>query len=218
MVPKEIENIPDNNDDATSATETGINPEGRAEGNPENQDEPQVQQPVKVNSVQPTIKPDLIATLEQKDRKNREEALCKVIADAKKLMKDTDIPPVEITPFEDALTYYILFSFLDYRHYEFFGIIEGQPLTEEDRFMLYTALTDEQKYVLKRDFLIGYMTQETGISKRAALLVELVKYHFPDDMACIENSHNEDYLKKREVIREQMEKLQSKTEEMQEVA
>ena len=171
-----------------------------------------------MNSVQPAIKPDLMSTLEQKDEKNREEALCKVIADAKKLMKDTVIPPVEITPFEDELMYYVMFSCLDYRRYEFFGIKEAQPLTEEDKLMLYADLNDEQKNVLKRDFLISYMIQGTGITKRAELLVELAKYHFPDDMAIIEGSHNEEYLKKREIIREQMDKLQQKNEELQEVA
>jgi len=62
------------------------------------------------------------------------------------------------------------------------------------------------------------MIQWTGITKRAALLVELAKYHFPDDMAVIEGTHNEEYMQKREVIREQMEKIQSKNEELPEVA
>jgi len=52
--------------------------------------------------------------------------------------------------------------------------------------MLYTALSDEQKNGLKRDFLIDNMIQGTGINKRAALLVELAKYHFPEDMSIIE--------------------------------
>ena len=155
------------------------------------------------------IKPDLMSTLEQKDVKNREEALCRVIDDAKNLMKETDIPPVAITPFEEALMNYTMLSCLDHRHYEFFGIPEGESLTEDRRFMLYASLTAEQKNVLMRDFLIHNMTQGTGISKRAALLVELAKYHFPDDMAIIESTRNEEYLKKREIILEQMDKIRS---------
>jgi len=72
--------------------------------------------------------------------------------------------------------------------------------------------------LLKRDFLISNMIQGTGISKRAALLIELAKYHFPDDMAMIEGSHNEEYMAKRDVIREQIDKIQTKNEELQEVA
>ena len=55
-----------------------------------------------------------------------------------------------------------------------------------------------------RDFLIHHMIQGTGISKRSALPVEL--------------ANNEEYLKKREVILEQMEKIRSESDEMQEVA
>jgi len=186
--------------------------------NTERTDNDQIQPSAKEETNHPSIKPDLISTLEQKDGKNREEALCKVIADAKELMKDTDIPPVEITPFEDALIYYIMLSYLDYRHCEFFGIPEGEAMTEEIRLNLYNSLSDEQKNTLKRDFLINNLIQGSGISKRAALLVELAKYHFPDDMAIIEGSHNGDYMAKREIIREQIENLQLKNKELQEVA
>jgi len=165
-----------------------------------------------------TIKPDLMATLEEKDRKNREEALEKVIEDARTLIKDTDIPPVEITPFEEMLIDYILLSFLDKRHYESFGLIEGQTLTEDVALGLYTQLTEEQRNMLKRDFLIRHLTIKNGISKRAALLIELAKHHFPVEVAEIEHIHNEEYQNKWAVIREQIEKLKSENKELQEVA
>ena len=95
-----------------------------------------------------------MTTLEQKDRKNREEALCKVVDEAKKLIKDVVIPPSEITPFEDTLINYILLPFLDVRHNELFGLPEDRKMTEEERVDLYTALTDYQKNILKRDFII----------------------------------------------------------------
>jgi ParB family chromosome partitioning protein len=159
-----------------------------------------------------------MATLEEKDRKNREEALGKVIDDARALMKDTDIPPAEITVFEEMLMDFVLLSCLDKRHYELFGLIEGQTLTEEIAIGLCKKLSDEQKNVLKRDFLIRHLTIKNGISKRAALLIELAKHHFPAEIAEIEHIHNEDYQKKWAVIREQMDKLKPENEEMQEVA
>ena len=58
----------------------------------------------------------------------------------------------------------------------------------------------------------------SGIGKRAALLIELAKHHFPVEMAEIESIHNDEYLEKREVIREQIDKLQSEKEELQAVA
>jgi hypothetical protein len=150
--------------------------------------------------------------LGRKDRKNREEALCKIIGDAKKLVKSVDIPPAPLTPFEDALVCYIMLACLDFRHYEFFGIPEGQSIPEDVRLNLYGSLSEEQKNVLKRDYLIEIMVQGNGITKRAALLIELAKHHFPNEMAEIENTYNEEYLKKQAVIREQMEKLQTKME------
>ena len=112
-----------------------------------------------------------------------------------------------------------MLPFLDIRHYESFGLNEEQKMTEEEKVKLYSGLNDEQKNLLKRDFLIHAMTHQTsGINKKSALLVELVKFHFPDEMASIEKTHNEEYLKKRKVIQEQKDKINAKKEEMQEVS
>jgi ParB family chromosome partitioning protein len=165
-----------------------------------------------------TDKPDLLATLQEKDRKNREEALQKVIDEAKDLIRNTDIPPVAITPFEEALLNFVMLEHLDQRHYDVFGIIEGQSMTEDIRLGLYTKLTEEQKNMLKRDFLIKHTVRITGISKRTALLIELAKLHFPDEMAVAEHTQNEEYEKKLKVINEQIDKINSKNEELQEVA
>ena len=83
-------------------------------------------------------------------------------------------------------------------------------MTEEERVDLYTALTDYQKNILKREFIIHAMSNTSGISKKSALHIELVKYHFPEDMAEIERKHNEEYLKKRKVIQERMDKINEK--------
>ena len=160
----------------------------------------------------------MIATLEEKDAKNREEALYKVIEDARQLLKNVDIPASEITPFEEALINFVMLSRLDYRHYELFGIPEDQPITEEIRLELYASLTEDQKNILKRDYIIDNLLQTRGINKKSALMVEFAKFHFPDEIAEIESVHNDEYLKQRQVIQEQIEKLQAKMEELKEVA
>ena len=73
------------------------------------------------------------------------------------------------------------------------------------------------KTVLKRSFLTKYLTIKNGISKRAALLIELAKYHFPAKIAEIEKVHDEKYQKKWKVIKEQIDKIQSEKEEQQEM-
>jgi ParB family chromosome partitioning protein len=179
-----------------------------------------------VENTETTIKPDLMSVLQEQDRKNKEEALSNVIEDARVLIKDTDIPPVDITPFEEALLYYVMLSYLDHRHYEMFGIIEGQTLTEEVALGLYTALSEEQKNVLKRNFLTKHLILKNGSAKRTALLIELAKLHFPVEMAEIENVQNDEYQKKWAVIKEKMiteqrrsiDKYSSENEELQKVA
>ena len=160
----------------------------------------------------------MVSELHEEDRKNAENALLKVIADAKKLLNDNVIPPVEFTPFEDTLMNFVMLPCLKAKHYEFFGIPEGQTITEEIRFNLHNSLSDEQKTVLKREFLLYWMVQTLRIDKKSALLIEWVKYHFPDEMAEIEAFHDEEYQKQREVIQEQINKIQSENEKLKEVA
>ena len=164
------------------------------------------------------VKPDLLSTLQKKDMKNREEALEKIIDDAINLITNTDIPPVETTPFEETLINFIMLSFLNRKYYDFFSIPEGQSMTEEFALGIYSTLTQEQKNLLKRNFLIKYITIKNGISKRAALLIELAKHHFPEKMAEIEKNHNDEYQKKWEVIKAQIDKIESEKKEVQKVA
>jgi len=104
------------------------------------------------------------------------------------------------------------------KHFEFFGIPEEQTITEEIRFNLHNSLSDEQRTVLKREFLLYWMVQTLRIDKKSALLLEWVKYHFPDEMAEIEHNRNDEYLKQREFIQQQIDKIQSIDEKQKEVA
>ena len=215
MVPKEAET-------AKTKTENQDSPEtsnySESPYSPQSPDDAPTVPTATVGNAHATIKPDLISTLQEKDRKNREEALEKVTEQAIKLVKDADIPTTEILPFEEALVDFVLLSILEKRYFDFFGIPEGQHLTEEVALGMYTALTQEQRNVLKRNLLVKYLTTKTGVSKRSALLVEFAKHHFPVEMAEIESIQNDEYLKKREVIQEQIDKLKSDKDELQAVA
>ena len=157
-------------------------------------------------------------TFDEKDKKNRDAAFCKVIEDAKKLIKSADIPTVGITSFEESLIFYIMLSDLDVRHFELFGIMQGQSVTEDDKLRLYNSLTEEQKNIVKRDFLIKNMVKTMGVSKKSALLMQLVTSHFPVEMEEIMQTHNSEYQSKRQVIQAQMDKIHPKTEELPQVA
>ena len=169
-------------------------------------------------NAKPEIKPDLLSVLQDKDRRNAEEALLKVIADAKKLLNDTIIPPVAFTPFEEALMDFVMLPCLKPKHFEFFGIPEEQTITEEIRFNLHNSLSDEQRTVLKREFLLYWMVQTLRIDKKSELLLEFVKYHFPEEMAGIEHEHDEEYQKQHEVIQQQIDKISPKNDELKDGA
>ena len=140
------------------------------------------------------IQSDLLSMLQEKDRKNREDAMLKVIADAKKLLNDAIIPPVEFTPFEDTLMNFVMLPCLKPKQHEIFEILDGQVVAGEIRFNLHNSQSDDQKNVLKREFLLYWLVQTLRIDRKSELLLELVKYHFPDDMAEIEHVHNEEYM------------------------
>jgi hypothetical protein len=227
MAPQEIEqdNEPENREDDNSADnpETPITTAKTAKTKsvaaiPKNTDSEPVHLPVKSESTLPEIKPDLLSVLQQKDAKNEEDAMLKVIEDAKNLLRDTIIPPAEFTSFKEALMNYIMLPCLEAKYYEFFGIPEGQTITEEIRLNLYPSLSDEQKNCLRRECLLYWMVKTKDIDKKSALLLELVKYHFPDEMVEIEHVHNEEYLKKRVDIQTQIDKLQAKNDELPQVA
>ena len=238
MAPQEQENAPENrlgdssaDNPVTPATTAKSGTKAAISKKPDNE---QVYLPVKSESATAEImvrqfdrltaplgsptEPDLLSVLQEKDAKNHEDAMLKVIADAKNLLRDSIIPPVEITPFEEDLMNYIMLPCLEKKHHEFFGIPEGQTITEEIRFNLYASLSDKQKTVLRREFLLYWMVKTTGVDKKSELLLELVKYHFHDEMAEIEHVHNEEYIKQREVIQSQIDKLKAKNEELPQVA
>ena len=222
MITQKQENSNENreNQDTPNSPQSPKNPNEHhaPSDNPDNSTGAQnLPQPTE-NTGQAAINPDLITKLEQKDRQNREEALCKVVDDAKKLIKEVIIPPAPITPFEDALMNYIMLPFLDMKHHEFFGLPDDRKMTEEERVNLYSSLSDEQVNVLKRDFIIYALSQTTGVNKKSALFIEFVSYHFPDEMAAIEHEQNEQYQKKHQVIQEQIDKIVSQSEELRKVA
>ena len=111
-----------------------------------------------------------------------------------------------------------MLSDLDARHFELFGIPQGQSVTEDDKLRLYNSLTIEQQTVLKRDFLVKNMVKTVGVSKKSALLLQWVTSHFPVEMEEIMQTHNCEYQSKRQVIQAQIDKMNPKTEELSQVA
>ena len=115
MAPQEQENAPENRLGDSSA-DNPVTPATSAKNKPvadipKNADSERVRLPVKSESAPAEIKPDLLSLLQEKDAKNREDGMLKVIFDAKNLLKDAIIPPVKITPFEEKLLNFVIPEF-----------------------------------------------------------------------------------------------------------
>jgi ParB family chromosome partitioning protein len=152
--------------------------------------------------------------LEKQDKRNMEIAVENIVEDTRQLIRKTELPESDFTEFEDKLLY---FSMLDDLKREHFALFLENPqekwhLTDEDKIAIINNLTEEQKTVIRRDFLIKHLSDAFGISKKAYLMMEFARLHFPEALSETENKYNEVYRKRHERITERLEALKNAQE------
>jgi ParB family chromosome partitioning protein len=151
--------------------------------------------------------------LEKQDKRNREIAVEKIVDDTRKLIRETEIPQSDFNGFEDNLLYFVMLDDLNREH---FNLFTDNPqnkwhLTDEDKIKVINNLTEEQKTVIRRDFLVKHLSDTFGIAKKSYLMLEFARLHFPETLAETENRHNEIYQKRHARIEEKLQALQAKT-------
>jgi ParB family chromosome partitioning protein len=152
--------------------------------------------------------------LEQQDRRNREIAIEKIVDDTKHFIRQTEIPQSDFTEFEDKLLYFAMLETLNREH---FALFLDNPqnrwhLTDEDKITIINNLTEEQKTVIRRDFLIKHLSDTFGTAKKSYLMLEFARLHFPEALAETESRYNEVYRKRHERITERLEALKNAQE------
>lgn len=78
-------------------------------------------------------------------------------------------------------------------------------------------MTEEQKIIIKRDFLLKKFNSAFGGSTISTLYMEFIKEHYPNDVDKIEKKYTEVYNKRFKKIKEQMtsiEKLMKKNKNL----
>lgn len=149
---------------------------------------------------------DPIGKLQKQDKRNKEIAVEKIVDDTKKYIRDVEIPQSDFTDFEERLLYFIMLSDLKREH--FGNFIENPKnkwyLDDEDKFSLFSNLTEEQKTVIRRDFIVKHISDTYGVSKKSLLMLEFVKLHFPDELSAIETQYNDVYNKRHARIEEKL--------------
>jgi ParB family chromosome partitioning protein len=164
----------------------------------------------------PANEVNIVQKLEKQDRRNREIAVENIVEDTRKFIRETDAPQSDFTEFEDKLLYFAMLEDLKSEHFTLF--LESPQnkwhLTDEDRITIINNLTEEQKTIIRRDYLVKHLSDTIGTAKKSFLMLEFARLHFPEQLEETENKYNEVYTKRHERIIEKMEALQSKVLEV----
>jgi ParB family chromosome partitioning protein len=164
----------------------------------------------------PAGEADAVQKLEKQDVRNREIAVENIVDDTRKYIRETELPQSDFTEFEDRLLYFLMLEDLKREHFALFTDAPDKwHLSDEEKIQIINGLTEEQKTVIRRDFLVKHLSDAFGVSKKSYLMLEFARLHFPEALAETESRYNEVYTKRRERITERLTALKG---EIQEVA
>jgi ParB family chromosome partitioning protein len=163
----------------------------------------------------PADEAEAIRKLEKQDVRNREIAVENIVDDTRKHIRETEIPQSDFTEFEDKLLYYAMLENLKSEHLTLFTDVPDKwYLSDEEKIQIINDLTEEQKTVIRRDFLIKYFSDASGVSKKSYLMLEFARLHFPETLTETENRYNEVYTKRHERITERLTALNNEGQEV----
>lgn len=144
-----------------------------------------------------------VEKLEKQDRRNKEIAHEKTVEDTKKKILEVDMSERKFGQDEDRMIYFFMLSLLRKEHYTAVGLDEERPcLSDKDKMDIIATLTPKAKAVIRRDFLIAHFKEAYGDNAVAALLLDFAGKHMPEELANIQNGHNEVYEKRHQRIEE----------------
>ena len=160
-----------------------------------------------------------VEKLEKQDKRNKEIAVEKTVADAKKQILDVDMSESKFTQDEEKMIYFFLLSSLRKEHFAIVGI-ENEDiryLSDENKLNIIANLTPKAKAVIRRDYLIAnFKSNAYGNNAVANLLLEFAQKHMPEALAEIKGSHDEVYEKRHQRIEEKKAVLQVQEQAKQE--
>lgn len=143
----------------------------------------------------------LIADLTAKKVRNNEIACEKTAEDIKELLRTDELPKSDFTPDEEQAMYFFMLDKLRRNHYKAVGLKENDYygyLTDDKKLKIASSLTEEQKTVVRRDYLYSHLTDGTRTvgDEKGGLLLAFSKQHLPEKTEEIVSTHKEDYGKK----------------------
>lgn len=153
----------------------------------------------------------LIDELTAKKKRNNEIANEKTAEGLKELLRTEQIPQSEFTQDEEIAMYFFMLSKLCRCHYPVIGLKENDyyGLTDEKKLKIASSLTEEQKTIIRRDYLYDHLTDRTNTvaDEKGSILLAFSKQHLPEKAETIVNIHKEEYGKKNARLDERIAEL-----------
>lgn len=149
---------------------------------------------------------ELIARLEEKKIRNTELAHEKTVEAVRQIVRDEEIAPTPFTQLEDNILYYIMLGKPAAANTSPpGGFPEAYYLTSEQKIAVVNALTDEQRDLITRDFLVKSLTSDIGFDKTGKqLLMEFAALHHKEKYEVVKAQFDEEYTKRNDRLDERI--------------
>lgn len=170
-----------------------------------------------VNSKDTKTNEQIITDLKAKKVRNNEIAKEKTAGDIKELLRTDELPKSDFTPTEEQAMYFFMLDKLRRNHYKTIGLKENDyyGLTDEKKQKIVANLTEEQKTVIRRDYLYSHLTERTTTVSdiKGGMLLAFATQHLPEKTAKIETQYNEEYGKKNARLDERIAGLKAQNKQ-----
>lgn len=168
-----------------------------------------------VNNKSDKEKETPLAKLTEQDKRFKEIEREKIVADTKELAKSLDPSVGEFSTFEERIMYYAMLKHIRHDHINLLGITpkHGYLLTDEERMQILSNLTETDKTIIRRDFIMDTLKEAFRDETTANLLMEFAEQHAPEELATIKAKHAEVYDKRHTRISEKIAAIQAEQAE-----
>lgn len=143
-----------------------------------------------------------LAKLEKKDKRNKEIALEKTIEDTKKQLLKTDMTETKFSAEEEKMLYFFLASSLRTESFPIVGLDSDHSpyLTDKEKLGIVSNLSAKAKSAIRRDFLLSKFRESCISDTVKSLLLDFARKHMSEELANIQQTHNEVYEKRHKCI------------------
>ena len=146
-----------------------------------------------------------LKALNDKDKRNQELKTINTIKDAKVFMEQNEITTSkEFSQSEEKFIYFFMLNALNPNHYTSFGLPTYYLGDKQKSAIVEQELTEEQKNIIKRDFLLKNFDSYFGGGTTSEFYIQFMKEHFPEEIMKIEKKYEDVYNKRFVKIKEQI--------------